>query len=197
MNPPVYLASASPRRRELLAQLGLDCRVVAVDVDETPRPAEPAPDYVLRLAVAKAEAARGAHGLGPGDVVLAADTAVVVDGAILGKPADADDARRMLTRLSAREHEVLTGVAVRGGARGGTALSVSRVRFRALAPAEIDAYWASGEPADKAGAYAIQGCGALFVEHLSGSYSGVVGLPIYETGQLLAAAGVPLLGRPR
>ncbi|MCU0971704.1 MAG: Maf family nucleotide pyrophosphatase, partial [Gammaproteobacteria bacterium] len=162
--PQIALASRSPRRRELLAQIGVRHRVVDVDVDESPRPAEVAAEYVLRLALAKARAGTGRVA---GLPVLGADTAVVVDDAILGKPADREDAMAMLRRLSAREHRVLTAVALVGD-REATRLSVSHVRFRAIAAGEAAAYWATGEPADKAGAYAIQGLGALFVESLSG-----------------------------
>jgi septum formation protein len=187
--PQIALASRSPRRRELLAQIGVRHRVVDVDVDESPRPAEVAAEYVLRLALAKARAGTGRVA---GLPVLGADTAVVVDDAILGKPADREDAMAMLRRLSAREHRVLTAVALVGD-REATRLSVSHVRFRAIAAGEAAAYWATGEPADKAGAYAIQGLGALFVESLSGSYSGVMGLPLYETAELLRHAGIDLL----
>ena len=191
MDPPlqIALASRSPRRRELLAQIGVRHRVVDVDIDESPRPAEVPAEYVLRLALAKA---REGHGLEPGLPVLGADTAVVVDDAILGKPADRAEAMAMLARLSAREHRVLTAVALVGDSEA-TRLSVSHVRFRAVGADEAAAYWATGEPADKAGAYAIQGLGALFVETLAGSYSGVMGLPLFETAELLRHAGIDLL----
>jgi len=187
--PQIALASRSPRRRELLAQIGVRHRVVDVDVDESPRPAEVPAEYVLRLALAKA---RAGSGRAAGLPVLGADTAVVVDDAILGKPADREEAMAMLGRLSGREHRVLTAIALVGG-REATRLSVSHVRFRAVGPDEAAAYWATGEPADKAGAYAIQGLGALFVESLSGSYSGVMGLPLFETAELLRHAGIDLL----
>ena len=179
----LYLASRSPRRRELLNQLGLMHALVAVDLDETPLLDEDPRDYVERMALSKARAGRltvtTAH------PVLGADTAVVCDDRILGKPADADDALAMLRLLSGREHRVLTGIALLG-ARQQTAVSETLVRFRHITPAEAIAYWACGEPRDKAGAYAIQGRGASFVEHISGSYSGVVGLPLFETAELLA-----------
>jgi septum formation protein len=178
----LYLASRSPRRRELLDQLGLAHALVAADVDETPLPGEDPRDYVERMALAKALAGR--HKLTTAHPVLGADTAVVCDNRILGKPADADDALAMLRLLSGREHRVLTGIALLG-ARQQTAVSETLVRFRQITPAEAVAYWASGEPQDKAGAYAIQGRGAAFVEHISGSYSGVVGLPLFETAALL------------
>ena len=181
------LASVSPRRRELLAQIGIAHVVSAADIDETPRPGEAPADYVVRMACAKARAVRERSTELP---VLAADTIVVIDGLILGKPRDRADGMAMLARLSGRSHQVLTAVAL--ATAGGIAfrVSTSEVRLRAVTPAECTAYWESGEPRDKAGGYAIQGRGALFIEHLSGSFSGVMGLPLYETGQLLAAAGV-------
>ncbi|KAA6187268.1 septum formation inhibitor Maf [Thiohalocapsa marina] len=183
----LYLASRSPRRRELLQQLGLAHGLLPADVDESPLPGESAEAFVIRIALEKARAGRQ---VAPSPLpVLGADTAVVCDGRILGKPADAADAAAMLALLSGRAHRVLTGVAVLGQ-REQTVLSETRVQFRQIAPAEADAYWASGEPRDKAGAYAIQGRGALFVERISGSYTGVVGLPLFETARLLAAEGV-------
>jgi septum formation protein len=188
-SPQIALASRSPRRRELLAQIGVSHRVVDVEVDESVLPAEVPAEYVLRLALAKARAGRERDPTLP---VLGADTAVVVDDAILGKPADRADALAMLARLSAREHRVLTAVAL-VGEREATRLSVSHVRFRPVQPAEAAAYWATGEPLDKAGAYAVQGLGGLFVESLTGSYSGVMGLPLFETAELLRQAGIDLL----
>jgi septum formation protein len=189
MKPDFYLASASPRRRQLLEQLGLRFEVMAVDVDETPLPGEAPADYVLRLARAKAEAA--ARRLGnPLALMLAADTAVVLETAILGKPRDREDGLAMLARLSGRRHQVLSAVALWRAGRLDTALSQSEVRFRGITAQEARSYWESGEPADKAGGYAIQGLGALFVEHLEGSYSGVMGLPLFETAELLQKAGV-------
>ena len=190
MQPSLVLASASPRRRELLAQLGIDCRVRPMDVDETPLAGEDPGQYVLRLAAAKARAAVGREAQ---EIVLAADTAVVCDGEIFGKPRDREDALRMLARLSARTHEVYTGVAVAADAGEDQALSLSQVEFRTISPSEAVAYWESGEPADKAGAYGIQGLGAVFVASLRGSYSGVMGLPLFETARLLAAFGYRLL----
>ena len=185
--PLLTLASVSPRRRELLGQIGVAYLVSAADIDETVRPGEAPADYVVRMACAKA---RAVHERDTRPPVLAADTIVVIDGLILGKPRDQADGMAMLGRLSGRTHQVLTAVAL--ATAGGIALrvSTSEVRLRALTPAECAAYWESGEPRDKAGGYAIQGRGALFIEHLSGSFSGVMGLPLYETGQLLAAAGV-------
>lgn len=182
----LLLASASPRRRELLAQIGVDFHVCPADVDETPLPGEPPEATVVRLARAKAAAAP-AGGL----PVLGADTVVVIDGTLLGKPVDAGDAAAMLRRLSGRTHEVMTAVAIAGGGRLASRLSRTQVTFRVLSAAEIARYVAGGEPADKAGAYAIQGQGAVFVAHIAGSYSGVVGLPLCETVDLLDAFAVP------
>lgn len=191
MAPRLVLASQSPRRRELLEQLGLALDVRPAHADETPRPAEPARDYVLRIARDKARAVEG-------DVVLAADTAVVLDGEILGKPADAADARRMLRALSGTRHEVLTAVCLRRAGADAVlvveldVIAETRVRFAKLGGAEIDWYVATGEPMDKAGAYAIQGAGGAFVESVEGSVSNVVGLPLAETAALLRRAGFPL-----
>jgi septum formation protein len=189
MNPDFYLASASPRRRQLLEQLGLRFEVAAADVDETPLPDEAPADYVLRLARGKAEAA--ARRLGsPAVPVLAADTAVVLETAILGKPRDRAEGLAMLARLSGRRHQVLSAVALWRAGGLDTALSRSEVGFRSISPEEARSYWESGEPQDKAGGYAIQGLGAVFVEHLEGSFSGVMGLPLFETAELLQKAGV-------
>lgn len=186
----LYLASRSPRRHALLRQIGVAYTPVDVEVDESPRAGETPAHYVLRVARAKALSAQAA--LGADALVLAADTTVMLDGAILGKPADAADAMRMLGRISGREHTVLSAVALAGNACV-TRLSESRVRLRASTHAERAAYVASGEPMDKAGAYAIQGRAAVFVAHLAGSYSGVMGLPIFETAELLREAGLDLL----
>lgn len=190
--PSVYLASRSPRRQELLRQIGIDPRVCAADVDERVLPGETPEAYVRRLSVAKAQAVYELLSPNERGPVLGADTAVVVDDTILGKPAHGADAQAMLLRLAGRGHRVLTGVALVDGETR-YRLSVSRVGFRPIDAAEARAYWASGEPADKAGGYAIQGLGALFVSGLDGSYSGVMGLPLYETAELLAEAGVQLL----
>lgn len=188
----LYLASASPRRRELLSQLGLTYEVVPADVDESQLPDETPADYVVRLARFKAETAAARLGR-PAKPVLGADTAVVVEGEVLGKPRDRAQGLAMLAKLSGRQHEVLSAVAL-WSARGVTsALSLSRVRFRDIPAAEVRAYWDTGEPADKAGGYGIQGRGAVFVKELTGSYSGVMGLPLYETAELLRAAGVEVL----
>lgn len=185
----LYLASASPRRRELLEQIGVPVQVVPCSVDEQVRPDESAPAYVERVTRDKVLA--GVAVAPTGAVVLAADTAVVVDGRILGKPADREQALGMLRKLSAREHEVMTAVAVARGADVRLERVTTRVRFRTLSEVEMAAYWASGEPADKAGGYGIQGLGAVFVDHLAGSYSAVVGLPLMETARLLAGFGIP------
>lgn len=185
----VYLASASPRRRELLAQIGVIFRTIDAGVDESLRAGEEAQAYVLRLASEKAQCgfARG----GRGAPALGADTSVVLDGRVLGKPADRDEGDSMLAALSGRTHTVLTAVALCGAGGLHTALSRTEVDFRPIAAEERGRYWDSGEPRDKAGGYAIQGYAAVFVSGLRGSYSGVVGLPLYETAALLAAAGVP------
>ncbi len=181
----VLLASASPRRRELLAQIGVDHEVVCVDVPELALPGEAPEVFALRLALAKARAGRAAAGSDPRPV-LGADTVVVAHGEILGKPRERGDFLRMMGLLAGRTHQVMTAVA-RVDAYGSEAsrLSVSQVTFRALTSDEIDAYWASGEPVDKAGGYAIQGRAAMFIERIEGSYSGVMGLPLYETAELL------------
>jgi septum formation protein len=186
----LYLASRSPRRRELLAQLGVEHETLPADVDEVPRPGEHPARYVERIALAKAVAGReAAERPVP---VLGADTAVICDGRILGKPAGAEDAAAMLRLLSGREHQVLSAV-VLIGSRVQSALSETRVCFRRITADEAAAYWRTGEPRDKAGAYAIQGLGALFVERIDGSYSGVVGLPLFETARLLATEGIGIL----
>jgi len=187
----IYLASQSPRRRALLDQIGVRHRQLTAPVDETPLPDESPEDYVRRMALAKARAGHVLHRDLP---VLGADTAVVLNGHILGKPRDREHALAMLTALSGREHRVLTGVALVGDDLEAYRLSDSRVSFRELSDTEIAAYWASGEPTDKAGGYAVQGLGALFISHLSGSYSGVMGLPLYETAELLRHAGFDPLG---
>lgn len=188
---PIILASASPRRRELLSQIAVRYEVLPVDVDETPRAGEVPELYAERIALAKAQAAAAIAG---GDrPVLGADTSVVLGEQILGKPRDRAEGLAMLRSLSAATHRVLSAVALVWSGRQALRLCVSRVRFRSLSDAEIQAYWASGEPADKAGAYAIQGLGAVFVEHLEGSYSGVMGLPLYETAALLRECGIETL----
>jgi septum formation protein len=185
--PVLLLASASPRRRELLLQLGVPHRARGTELDETPHLQESAQHYVTRIATAKASALRAAESSLP---VLGADTVVVLDGVIYGKPQGREDALAMLARLSGRVHEVLTAVALADSRGVALAVSVSAVRFRSLSAQECRDYWDSGEPQDKAGGYAIQGFGAAFIESLHGSYSGVMGLPLFETAGLLRAAGV-------
>ena len=184
--PTLILASTSPRRREILASLELDFVVVPVDVDESPRDGETPGDMALRLAVAKAKAANTS---GDG-IALGADTVVVIDERALGKPTDKADCLAMLELLGGRGHTVLTGVALHGPKGTRTALSETDVYFREISRDEALAYWQSGEPCDKAGAYAIQGLGGVFVERIVGSYSGVVGLPVFETAALLANEGL-------
>jgi nucleoside triphosphate pyrophosphatase len=191
-SPVLCLASASPRRRELLNQIGVPHLVSGAHIDESVHPGERPHDYVQRMARTKAQTIREQDLSLP---VLGADTTVVLDGMVFGKPTDRADALRMLGLLSGRTHEVLTAVALASKAGLAMRVSVSAVRFRALGAEEIAAYWESGEPQDKAGAYAVQGLGAVFIESLSGSFSGVMGLPLFETSELLRAAGVPLWGR--
>ncbi len=202
----VYLASGSPRRRELLQQIGVSFRVVGTAVDEAVRPGEAPAAYVARLAAAKADAGwtqadvarttkadagRMTRSSEPADPpVLAADTAVVLDGKILGKPADRREAEGMLGLLSGRTHEVLTAIALRTPGGLESRISRSEVTFRSIAADEVRDYWETGEPADKAGSYAIQGRAAVFIAELRGSYSGVMGLPLFETAELLDRAGV-------
>jgi len=181
----IYLASASPRRRELLRQIGIAYRLLRVEVDEMPRLEECAHDYVARLARAKAQT--GAQILGRRKLapVLGADTSVVSDGTILGKPRDREEGLAMLARLSGCEHRVLSAVALATPTRIAVKIQESRVRFRELTHAECVAYWETGEPCDKAGGYGIQGRAAMFIAELRGSYSGVMGLPLFETAELL------------
>ncbi len=182
------LASASPRRRKLLAQIGVVHRVTPADIDEARRGGESPRDYVLRVARGKALLVRSRR---PRSPVLAADTAVVLGESLYGKPRDRADALEMLAALGGRVHRVLTAVVLVTDEGLTSALSESAVRLRAMSEEERAAYWDTGEPRDKAGAYAIQGFGAVFVESLEGSFSGVMGLPLFETARLLEAAGVP------
>jgi len=191
--PVVCLASVSPRRRELLTQIGVPHKVVGAHIDETALPGELPRDYVLRMARQKALAVRDRGEALP---VLAADTSVVLDDVIYGKPRDREEGVAMLQRLSARTHEVLTAVAIADARGVALRLNVSSVRFRKLTPQECNAYWETGEPHDKAGGYAVQGAAAVFIESLSGSYSGVMGLPLFETAELLRGAGVGIWRRP-
>ena len=186
----IYLASASPRRRELLEQIGVRYGLLKVDVPELRDPSESPEEYVLRVALAKARAGREVLETGDPTPVMGADTEVVVDGDVLGKPRDRDDAIAMLKRLAGREHLVLSGVALVGDNETQSRLSVSHVRFRPIGDDEALAYWHTGEPAGKAGGYGIQGRAAMFIERLEGSYSGVMGLPLFETSQLLMQFGI-------
>jgi len=184
------LASTSPRRRDLLTSIGVAVEVAPADVDETPHAGELPAAYVERLARDKAQA--GA--VGASLPTLGSDTAVVLDQRVLGKPRDREDAVAMLTALSGTTHEVMTGIAVTGPNGMLSTYVTTQVTLRELLPHEIDAYWRSGEPIDKAGAYAIQGLAAIFVERIVGSHSAVVGLPLFETAKLLTRQGVSLWG---
>lgn len=188
LSPALRLASASPRRRELLTQIGVPHAIEIADVDEDARQGEAVMTYVERVARAKAETVWMRRSDLP---VLGADTIVVLDGTSLGKPRDRAQGLAMLEVLSGREHRVLTAVALVTAAGTRCVTSASTVRMRASTPQERDRYWDTGEPRDKAGGYAIQGLGAIFIESLQGSYSGVMGLPLFETAQLLTAASVP------
>ena len=202
LEPRIYLASRSPRRRELLTQIGVRFELLMFrgvpredpDVDEAVLPEESPEDYVVRVTLAKAQAGvqriRERH-LIP-HPVLAADTTVEVDGSVIGKPEHEADAVAILQRLSGRTHRVLTAVALSDGIRVEHLTNVSEVRFRPLENAEIRRYVASGEPLDKAGAYGIQGRAAIFVEEIRGSYTGIMGLPLYETAILLRRYGYPI-----
>lgn len=185
----ITLASASPRRRELLEAAGWRVRVQPAGVDETRHPGEPASAYVLRLA--RAKAAHVAPSCAHDELILGADTVVVLDGEVLGKPRDDADARAMLARLANREHAVLTGICLRRGEHERTQLETTRVWFASLSPAEIAAYVSTGEPRDKAGAYAIQGRAASFIPRIEGSYSNVVGLPLAAVHALAKALDPP------
>ena len=186
--PILHLASASPRRREILAALGIPITHGGADIDESRHEGEAVEDMAQRLAREKALAASSSL------PVLAADTLVVLGDKVFGKPTSGEHAHGMLSALSGRDHRVLTGVAVRRGEDLWTAMTDTTVRFRDIRPDEIEAYWQSGEPAGKAGAYAIQGLGGVFVEAVEGSYSGVVGLPVFETAALLQKVGIDVIG---
>lgn len=190
-SPQLILASASPRRRELLDQMGIRYRVETADIDERAHVAESAEQLVRRLAQQKAATVwqRSDQQL----PVLGADTLGLLDGQLLVKPENYADAKAMLLQMSGREHEILSAVALQGKNGAEVVLSRSYVRFREIEEAEIAAYWATGEPCDKAGAYAIQGYGAMFAEQMRGSYSGIMGLPLFETAQLLQNSGICLL----
>ena len=185
---PLVLASASPRRRELLTQIGVsDLIQHPVDIDETPHAGETAVQLVPRLALEKAE--KGVVELGNENPVIGSDTVGLLNGEVLCKPVDYADAERMLLNMSNQWHEIHTSVALIYKGEQYQTTSVSRVKFRELSVAEIKDYWATGEPQDKAGAYAVQGLAAVFIERIEGSYSGIMGLPLFETAQLMQQAG--------
>ncbi|RLA14863.1 MAG: hypothetical protein DRQ59_02410 [Gammaproteobacteria bacterium] len=190
----IFLASSSPRRAELLRQIGIEFETLEISIDESQVPAESAEEYVCRMAETKARAgqkmASARARLLP---VLAADTIVSIDGSIIGKPDDAQDCCRMLAKLSARQHQVLSAVALSYAGRLELKMSLNQVKFRALEDWEIEACCAQDEPFDKAGAYAIQGKAAIFIERIEGSYSSVMGLPLFETAALLGEAGISVL----
>ncbi len=189
MSVQIILASASPRRKELLDQINVSYRVYPVDLDETPWPDEAPLDYVQRVAAEKSAACKAQ--LNTEIPVLAADTAVILGSVIMGKPKDKADAMAMLTQLSGKTHQVYSAVSLRGREHG-QAVSITEVTFRCLTEQEMLAYWHSGEPVDKAGSYAIQGRGGVFIESIKGSFSGVVGLPLFETAELLSKQGIEL-----
>ena len=187
----IILASNSPRRRELLAQIGIrDFQILSPDVDEAVEPGLSPARMVEALSLRKARAAAGRAGAE--DLIIAADTVVALDGRVLGKPRDQEEAFAMLSALSGREHRVYTGVTVLGGGRAATEHEETAVAFRALSPEEIRDYIATGEPMDKAGAYGIQGVGALLVQGIRGDYCNVVGLPLFRLGRMLSGFGVKL-----
>lgn len=191
-----YLASRSPRRVEMLRALGYRFESLPADIDETPRPGESPAAFARRMAEGKARAAAALAGL-PQPLVLGADTDVSIDGVILGKPADRAHALAMLARLSGRSHWVCSAVVLVGPARCETVETLTEVVMGPIEPQEAEAYWASGEPADKAGAYAIQGLAARWIQEIHGSYSGVVGLPLLETVALLKRFGIHPAGQDR
>ena len=187
--PLIYLASASPRRSALLAQVGIPHRVAPVDIDESIHSGEKPEGYVRRLASEKAQALWERLEDSARLPVLAADTSVAVDEHILGKPEDENDELRMLGRLSGRTHRVYTAIALKNSESCRTQVSLSEVTFRALSESEMRTYWRTGEPVDKTRGYAVQGYAALFIERISGSFSGIMGLPLFETGELLKSIG--------
>lgn len=188
----IILASKSPRRQELLKLLGVDFTIHTADIDETMDPCLPPEQEVVRVGAEKAKAV--AASCAPEDIIIAADTIVVVDGQILGKPRSEADAVRMLNLLSGRRHEVMTGLTVLNGGRLQSRVVRTGIEFRSLSGREIDAYVATGEPMDKAGAYGIQGRASIFVRHLDGDYFCVMGLPLCTLAEMLRACGVSVLG---
>ncbi len=189
----IYLASASPRRKELLAQIGIKFECLTIDVPEEKKPHEAPQAYADRLALSKAQAGWESSERIENCPVLGADTIVVMDNIILEKPIDKDDGVRMLQLLSGNTHEVITSVAVMHGNHIKTACSISRVKFRKISAHEAAAYWETKEPTDKAGGYGIQGKAAAFVEHIAGSHSGIMGLPLFETANMLKEFGINVL----
>lgn len=192
LKPRLILASASPRRKELLTQIGVQFQVAAQDIDESRRKGEQPLDFVTRIAGSKADSALAKLLPGDDQVILAADTVVVCDSQLLGKPEDQTDGQRMLLSLSNRSHRVLTAVTLADRTQRQSLVSESTVSFGPISKQQAAAYWLTGEPADKAGGYAIQGRAAVFVKHISGSYSGIVGLPLFETAMLLEAFDIPV-----
>ena len=194
----LILASASPRRLELLSQIGVHPLVIPAQIDESVLAGEGSNDYVLRLAQEKANRVFVAlpKGLKLTSVCLGSDTSVILDNQILGKPQDREESRMMLRALSGRAHQVVTAIAIAGEFGVISQLVATDVWFRTLSEQQIDAYWYTGEPQDKAGSYGIQGFGAVFVERIEGSYSAVVGLPLTETAELLDQVGVPIWRAP-
>ena len=193
MSVQLFLASASPRRQALLSQLGVAFTVARQDIDETQRANESPTDFVQRMAAEKADSALDRLQSTEADVVIAADTIVLCDQEVMGKPLDCADTVRMLLQLSNRDHHVLSAVTMATAKQHSSALSDSIVSFRSISPDQAEHYWQTGEPEGKAGAYAIQGLAAVFVKRIAGSYSGVMGLPLYETAQLLEEFGFPCL----
>jgi len=187
-----YLASASPRRHELLAQIGVSFDVLKVDVDESSLPNESPEEYVQRVALAKAQAGLQMLANDPDAVVLGGDTSVIYEGQVFGKPESQEHALEMLMALSGSEHQVYSAVSLVNAERQLTRLVKTKVIFRSLTQQECEVYWQTGEPQGKAGAYAIQGLGAVFVAGIEGSYTGVVGLPVAETAHMLTEFGVPV-----
>ena len=198
----LILASSSPRRKELLGQLGVAFNIVRANIDEFRDEAEIAGDYVVRLAEQKARAVSDGQSFSDSTLILAADTCIVFTGKVIGKPKDYSDAVEIYRQLSGQVHQVLSAVCllqVKHNAQDTfqIRLSTTEVEFRQISESEIDYYWRSGEPVDKAGGYGIQGLGAIFIKRINGSYSGVMGLPLYETAEMLANYGVQVLGTPR
>ena len=189
----IILASKSPRRKQLLSMLGVEFTVQTADIDETMDKSQTPAHEVAAVSARKAE--KIAQSASPEDIIISADTVVVIDGAILGKPKSKEEAAQMLRRLSGRTHTVYTGLTVRRGSESRSEVSATDVTFRALSEGEIAAYIATGEPMDKAGAYGIQGYGSMFVSHLDGDYFGVMGLPVCTLAGMLRSFGVPVLGQ--